>query len=67
LLLHCKQGSDRTGYIVAAYRMAVMNWTKEEAIREFKKGGYGYHEAAFPNIVRLLEALDIERLKLDIQ
>ena len=63
VLIHCKHGSDRTGCIVAMYRMAFMNWSKADAIREFKEGGYGYHDKAFPNIIKLLEGIDIENLK----
>ncbi len=67
VLVHCKHGSDRTGCIVASYRMAFMNWTKEEAIREFKMGGYGYHDNAFPNILKLLSKIDIEKLKEELK
>jgi tyrosine-protein phosphatase SIW14 len=67
VLIHCKHGSDRTGCIVAAYRMAFMNWTKEEAIKEFQLGGYGYHEDAFPNILKLLKSIQIEKLIEDLR
>lgn len=63
VLVHCKHGSDRTGCVVAVYRMAFMGWSKEDAIKEFKQGGYGYHEKAFPNIIRLLNKIDINQLK----
>ena len=66
VLIHCLHGSDRTGCIVAAYRITVNGWTKEEAIREFKEGGYGYHSSWFPNILRLLNSLDIIKLKHDV-
>jgi tyrosine-protein phosphatase SIW14 len=66
VLLHCKHGSDRTGCIVAAYRMCISGWTKEEAIREFREGGFGYHENWYPNILRLLNSINIEKLKIDI-
>ena len=67
VLIHCKHGSDRTGCIVAAYRMAFMNWTKEEAIKEFQLGGYGYHEDAFPNILKLLKSIEVEKLIEDLK
>lgn len=63
VLVHCKHGSDRTGCLVALYRMVIMNWSKEEAINEFKLGGFGYHEDAFPNIIELLEKINIEKVK----
>ena len=67
VLIHCKHGSDRTGCVVAAYRMSFQNWTKEDAIYEFKSGGYGYHEDAFKNVLLLLESIDVEKLKNDLK
>jgi protein tyrosine/serine phosphatase len=34
VFVHCKRGSDRTGAIVACYRVARAQWTAENAIRE---------------------------------
>jgi tyrosine-protein phosphatase SIW14 len=67
VLVHCLHGSDRTGVIVAAYRMAVDGWSREEAIAEFKLAQFGYHEKWFPSILNLLIELDIEKLKKDIK
>jgi protein tyrosine phosphatase (PTP) superfamily phosphohydrolase (DUF442 family) len=63
VLIHCWHGSDRTGSVAAAYRMVFQNWSATEAIDEFKNGGYGYHEWAFPNLVVLLENLDVNGLR----
>ncbi len=57
ILVHCLHGSDRTGAIIAAYRILEMNWTKEEAIAELKFGGYGFHQFYFPHILWLLMRL----------
>ncbi len=67
VLVHCLHGSDRTGCIIAAYRIVNNDWTKEEAIKELIEGGYGYHEKWFPNIIKLIKALDVAQLKKDIQ
>ena len=66
-LIHCLHGSDRTGCIIAAYRMINCGWTKEDAIKEFLEGGFGFHENWFPNILKLLKSIDIEKLKQDIK
>ena len=66
ILIHCLHGSDRTGCIVAAYRIVFSGWTKEEAIKEFLNERFGYHEKYFPNILMLLQTLDVEQLKKDI-
>ena len=67
VLLHCIHGSDRTGVVTAAYRMTEQGWTKQAAIDEFLNGGYGYHSGWFPNILRLLESLDAEKLRADVR
>jgi tyrosine-protein phosphatase SIW14 len=67
VLVHCKHGADRTGCIVAIYRIINCGWTREEAIKEFRYGGFHYHEKNFPNILRLLETVDIEQLKKDLK
>lgn len=63
VLLHCWHGSDRTGSVVAAYRIVFENWTPAEALDELRYGGFGYHEKWFPNIIRLFETLDPAELR----
>jgi protein tyrosine/serine phosphatase len=63
VLLHCWHGSDRTGSIVAAYRIVFQNWTPADALDELRFGGYGYHEKTFPNIIKLFETLDADELR----
>jgi protein tyrosine/serine phosphatase len=43
VLLHCYHGSDRTGASVAMYRIIFEQWSIEDALREMKYGGYGFH------------------------
>jgi protein tyrosine phosphatase (PTP) superfamily phosphohydrolase (DUF442 family) len=43
VLVHCQHGSDRTGTMCALYRIAVQDWSKKDAIREMRDGGYGFH------------------------
>jgi tyrosine-protein phosphatase SIW14 len=40
VLVHCQHGEDRTGLVIAAYRVMVDHWTKDEAMREALKYGY---------------------------
>lgn len=40
LYIHCRVGQDRTGYIMAAYRMTIQGWTYEEAIKEMYSLGF---------------------------
>lgn len=64
VLVHCQHGSDRTGAMCAMYRIAVQGWTKEEAIQEMTKGGFGFHEI-WKNLPNWIMELDIESIKKD--
>ncbi|QDO94880.1 protein tyrosine phosphatase [Formosa sediminum] len=63
VLIHCWHGSDRTGAIVAASRMVFENWSKDKAIAEFTDKRFGYHKKMYPNLIPLLESLDVALLK----
>lgn len=58
LLMHCWHGSDRTGIVVAAYRIVFQNWSVEEAEREFRDERFGYHEFWYENLLSLLRETD---------
>ncbi len=60
LLVHCWHGSDRTGTVVATYRIVEQGWSKQQAMTN---GGYGYHASIFPNLVELINGLNVERMK----
>jgi protein tyrosine/serine phosphatase len=62
IFVHCLHGADRTGTSIAAYRIVVQGWTKQEAIREMTDGGFGYH-SIWTNLIRHLEQLDVERMR----
>jgi len=61
VFVHCQHGADRTGTMCAAYRIIVQGWTKDEAIEEMTKGGFGFHKV-WQNLVRYVRDLDVERL-----
>lgn len=65
ILIHCKHGSDRTGAVVATYRIVFQDWAKEDAINEMRDGGYGFH-GIFANIPKLIEKIDVEEFKKKI-
>jgi protein tyrosine phosphatase (PTP) superfamily phosphohydrolase (DUF442 family) len=43
VFVHCRLGDDRTGMMIAAYRMADEDWTADEAMREMR--AFGFSEA----------------------
>ena len=63
ILIHCWHGSDRTGVVVASYRIIKQKWSKKDAIDEFENGGYGYHATIYPQLEKLLWGLDENLLK----
>ena len=65
VLVHCTHGADRTGLMVASYRMIVQNWSKETAIAEMKQGEYGYH-VIWKNIERRIRKMDIEKMRAEL-
>jgi tyrosine-protein phosphatase SIW14 len=40
VFVHCRLGDDRTGMMVAAYRMAEEGWTADEAMNEMRSFGF---------------------------
>jgi len=66
ILVHCWHGSDRTGTIVAMYRILVQGWSREAALDELVNGGYGYH-SIYGNIPDYLRQVDIERLRRELE
>lgn len=67
VLVHCWHGSDRTGIVVAMYRMVVQGWSREKAIAELNDPAYGHHAGAYPNIRRYLETVDVERIRRELR
>lgn len=43
VLIHCYHGSDRTGASIAMYRIIFEHWETQDALKEMKHGGYGFH------------------------
>ena len=67
VFVHCKHGADRTGTMVAIYRIVVEGWSKEDAIKEMRQGGFGYHEVwkMLPEFIRELNVEEIKKQLAD--
>lgn len=65
IVIHCWHGSDRTGLVVALYRLVFQGWTKEEALDELEHGGYGYH-TIYGNIKTFIQNVDVAEFKKDV-
>ena len=42
VFVHCRLGDDRTGMMIASYRMAQQSWSPERAEREMEKFGFSF-------------------------
>lgn len=62
VFVHCQHGADRTGMMVAVYRVVVQGWSREDAVEEMTEGGYGYH-AIWKEIKEYILNLDADALK----
>jgi protein tyrosine/serine phosphatase len=54
IFVHCQRGADRTGMMVALYRMTFDHWTAEQAIEEMKQ--FHYRSFLLPNLERYVRA-----------
>lgn len=62
VFVHCQHGADRTGLMIAMYRLAVQGWSKDEALRELRQGGYNFH-SIWKHIPRIIERIDVAALR----
>jgi len=65
VVVHCWHGSDRTGAVIAMYRVVFQNWPKEAALEELMNGGYGYH-SIYKNIPEFIRAVDIDDIRMRV-
>lgn len=60
VFVHCQHGSDRTGTMVAVYRVYAQKWDREAAMKELPV--FGYHKI-WVNLKRYLKNLNVKRLE----
>jgi len=62
LMVHCKHGADRTGALVALYRIVVQGWTKQKAVAEMSQGGFN-HSELWRNLDYYVMKADVDALR----
>ena len=62
VFVHCQHGADRTGMMVAFYRMIAQEWSKEAAIEEMTKGPFGYHKRLWRRLTSFVKNFDMEEI-----
>jgi len=64
VFVHCQHGSDRTGTMVAVYRVYAQKWKAEDAIKELPV--FGFHKI-WVNLKKYLRNLDIKKLEAEMR
>ncbi len=62
VFVHCAHGADRTGAMVAMYRIVVEGWSKADAVNEMTRGGFEYHPIWF-NLVDYVQGAEVAGLR----
>ncbi len=52
VFVHCKHGEDRTGTVIACYRMTHDHWNDEQAITEAKQFGMSFVQVSMKRFIR---------------
>lgn len=52
VFVHCRRGADRTGTVIACYRIAHDGWDNQKALQEAKADGMSWTEVAMQHYVR---------------
>ncbi|OYU39093.1 MAG: protein-tyrosine-phosphatase [Pseudorhodobacter sp. PARRP1] len=66
VLVHCTHGADRTGMIIALWRMLYQGWSRNDALDELQNGGFGFHHV-WINIPRYLREVDLTALRARVK
>lgn len=66
VLVHCYHGADRTGIVVAMYRVIYQYWSIDEARQEMQQGNFGYH-SVWKNLDRLLSDVGVLQVKSELE
>lgn len=66
VLIHCTHGADRTGTVIALWRIIYQGWSREAALAEMTQGGFGFH-LIWLNLTRYVEAIDLAELKARVE
>ncbi len=63
VFVHCQHGADRTGVMVAAFRMVEQGWTADDTIDEVRR--FGFH-SVFREIVPFVKRFDRETISAQV-
>jgi uncharacterized protein (TIGR01244 family) len=58
VFVHCRKGMDRTGTVIAAYRITHDRWPNGQALKEAESLGMGWTELGMKRYIRKLQPSD---------
>jgi protein tyrosine phosphatase (PTP) superfamily phosphohydrolase (DUF442 family) len=58
VFIHCKRGADRTGVVIACYRVQHDHWDNEKALSEARNYGMSWYQFPLQRYVRSYEPRD---------
>lgn len=59
VFVHCKRGADRTGGVIACYRVEHDHWKNDRALAEARHMGMSWFQVAIQNYVRKYQPRDL--------
>jgi protein tyrosine/serine phosphatase len=62
VFVHCKRGADRTGGVIACYRVEHDHWQNDRALAEARSMGMSWFQTAIQSYVRKYQARDLTAL-----
>jgi len=65
VLVHCYHGADRTGLIIAMYRIIDQGWSIAAAKQEMTAGGFGYHPI-WVNLEKMLNPATVADIRQEL-
>ena len=60
VFVHCKRGADRTGAVIAAYRIDHDHWESTRALSEAKSEGMGFFQSPRESFIRAFQPRPVE-------
>jgi protein tyrosine/serine phosphatase len=55
VFVHCKRGADRTGSVIAAYRIHHQGWDNAKALKEANEDGMGFRQTPRRDFIRTFQ------------
>ena len=62
--VHCHYGSDRTGAMIAAYRIVIQKWPRRDALAEMRNPDFSFHRAFF-TLPAELQWIDFSKVEIE--